>query len=43
MDDISIDGRSRPITKSRLIHDLEALGVHAGQTIMLHASVKNVG
>jgi aminoglycoside 3-N-acetyltransferase len=31
------------ITKSRLIEDLQALGVHAGQVVMLHASVKNIG
>jgi aminoglycoside 3-N-acetyltransferase len=32
-----------PITKSRLITDLEKLGVMAGDTIMLHASVKAIG
>lgn len=31
------------ITKSRLVEDLRKLGVTAGQTIMLHASVKAVG
>jgi aminoglycoside 3-N-acetyltransferase len=31
------------VTRSRLIHDLSALGVEAGQIVMLHASVKSVG
>jgi aminoglycoside 3-N-acetyltransferase len=31
------------VTKSRLCVDLQALGVSAGQTLMLHASVKAVG
>ena len=31
------------ITKSKLISDLRALGLVAGQTVMLHASVKNIG
>jgi aminoglycoside 3-N-acetyltransferase len=32
-----------PITKSRLVKDLRKLGVAAGQTVMLHASVRSVG
>ena len=32
-----------PITKSRLVKDLSKLGVAAGQTVMLHASVKAIG
>lgn len=31
------------ITKSRLIKDLQQLGVEPGQTVMLHASVKAIG
>ena len=31
------------ITKSRLTHDLRALGLEAGQMVMLHASVKAAG
>ena len=31
------------ITQSRLTADLKALGVEAGQTVMLHGSVKVVG
>lgn len=31
------------ITKSRLIQDLKSLGLSAGQTVMLHVSVKNLG
>jgi len=31
------------ITKSRLVGDLRKLGVTAGQTVMLHASVKAIG
>lgn len=31
------------ITKSRLINDLKKLGVAAGQTVMLHASVRAIG
>jgi aminoglycoside 3-N-acetyltransferase len=31
------------VTRSRLMHDLAALGVAAGQVVMLHASVKAVG
>jgi aminoglycoside 3-N-acetyltransferase len=31
------------VTKSRLMGDLAALGVQAGQTIMLHVSVKAIG
>ena len=31
------------VTKSRLLHDLRALGVRPGATVMLHASVKSVG
>ncbi|MEM3696730.1 MAG: aminoglycoside 3-N-acetyltransferase [Candidatus Bathyarchaeia archaeon] len=33
----------KPITKSRLITDLNKLGVSSGDTIMLHASVKAIG
>jgi aminoglycoside 3-N-acetyltransferase len=36
--------RSKPIiTKSQLTRDLRELGLSSGQTVMLHASVKNVG
>jgi aminoglycoside 3-N-acetyltransferase len=31
------------VTKSRLMHDLEALGVQQGDVVMLHASVKAAG
>jgi aminoglycoside 3-N-acetyltransferase len=31
------------ITKSQLVHDLTRLGVEAGQTVMLHASVRAIG
>jgi len=31
------------VTKSRLVADLRQLGVSAGQTVMLHASVKAIG
>ena len=31
------------VTRSRLVHDLKALGVGPGQVVMLHASVKAVG
>ena len=31
------------VTKSRLIDDLKALGIQAGQVVMLHASVRAVG
>ncbi|MCX6377477.1 MAG: aminoglycoside 3-N-acetyltransferase [Armatimonadetes bacterium] len=31
------------ITKSQLVNDLRALGLAAGRTVMLHASVKNIG
>lgn len=31
------------ITRSRLIQDLRALGVGAGQTVMMHSSVKQMG
>jgi len=32
-----------PVTHSRLVRDLRALGLEAGQTVMRHASVKAVG
>lgn len=32
-----------PITKTRLVRDLKKLGVTAGQTLMLHTSVKAIG
>lgn len=31
------------ITKSRLVNDLQALGMSEGLTVMLHASVRNIG
>lgn len=31
------------VTRSQLIHDLENLGVEAGQTLMLHVSVRAIG
>ncbi len=31
------------VTKSRLVADLQRLGVEAGQTVVLHVSVKNIG
>lgn len=31
------------VTKSCLVADLRGLGVHAGQSVMLHASVKAIG
>jgi len=31
------------ITRSRLVEDLGKLGVGAGQTVMLHVSVKAIG
>lgn len=34
---------SRIVTKSDLVRDLRQLGVAAGDTVMLHSSVKNVG
>jgi len=36
-------GQQPIIAKSQLISDLRALGLAEGQTVMLHASVKNIG
>jgi aminoglycoside 3-N-acetyltransferase len=33
----------QPVTKSRLVADLRKLGTTAGDTLMLHASMKAIG
>lgn len=31
------------VTKSQLVHDLRAMGIHPGELLMLHVSVKSLG
>ena len=40
---ISVPQHNPIITKSRLVEDLQDLGVRPGQVLMLHASVKSIG
>ncbi len=37
------DGNDRLVTHSQLVNELKALGVTAGQIVMVHASVKAIG
>jgi aminoglycoside 3-N-acetyltransferase len=37
------DSEDRPLTHSQLAHELKALGVAAGQIVMVHASMKAIG